>query len=64
MSDPEQVAYAVCFIKCYACVAGEHASPPVAHGWADDEDREHARSTGQPEPTGNCGCYCAREMDT
>lgn len=26
---------------------------------AGPDDIEHAANTGQAEPTGNCGCWCA-----
>lgn len=51
----------ICHTKCWACLADQHYEPPQAHPWADADDIEHARSTGRPEPTGNCGCYCAKE---
>lgn len=51
----------VCWSKCAACTYGYgEACPGGEHGWADEEDREHARQTGQPEPTGLCGCPCAK----
>lgn len=49
----------VCYAKCWPCTANGHYDPPQHHVWADDEDIEHARKTGQPEPTGRCGCWCA-----
>ena len=48
-----------CYARCWACTFGDCYDPPQAHPWADDEDREHAQETGQPEPTGNCACRCA-----
>lgn len=50
----------VCYTKCWACMYGSHFDPPRPHPWADADDREHAANTGQPEPTGNCACQCAR----
>lgn len=49
----------VCYARCQPCMFGQCYDPPQHHGWADDDDREHARNTGQPEPTGRCGCPCA-----
>lgn len=51
----------VCYAKCYACMYGHCFDPPQAHIWADSEDIEHARATGQEEPTGLCACPCAQE---
>lgn len=48
--------------RCFPCQTDGHFDPPQAHRWADEEDIEHARKTGQPEPTGRCGCWCAEEM--
>jgi hypothetical protein len=50
----------VCYARCWACMFDQHHDPPQPHPWAGDEDIEHARATGQPEPTGNCACPCAR----
>jgi hypothetical protein len=50
----------VCYAKCGPCMYGCHYDEPTPHPWAGDEDIEHARATGQPEPTGICGCSCAR----
>jgi hypothetical protein len=50
----------VCYSRCWSCQFDQHYDPPKPHPWADDEDREHAAATGQPEPTGNCACTCAR----
>lgn len=49
----------VCYAKCEPCQYGSHYDPPKVHGWAGTEDIDHARATGQPEPTGRCGCRCA-----
>lgn len=50
----------VCLTKCWSCMFGEHHEPPKWHTWADDEDIEHARQTGQPDPrSSRCGCSCA-----
>lgn len=47
-----------CYTQCWSCMFGQHYDPPRMHGWANDEDREHAERTGQPEPTGACNCHC------
>lgn len=50
----------VCMTKCWWCMFDSHFDPPKWHTWADDEDIEHARDTGQPDPRASrCGCYCA-----
>lgn len=54
------VSITVCYAKCVECQFGEHPKPHAPHGWADIDDIEHAAATGQPEPTGNCGCWCAK----
>lgn len=50
----------ICYAKCEPCMYGCHYDEPQPHPWAGPEDIEHAAATGQAEPTGNCGCYCAR----
>ncbi|MFJ3839430.1 hypothetical protein ACIPY6_28540 [Streptomyces sp. NPDC090054] len=50
----------ICYAKCDACQWGQHYDEPTPHPWAGSDDIEHAAATGQPEPTGNCGCYCAQ----
>lgn len=57
MNEPGVI---VCYARCWACQFDQHYAPPQPHPWADDEDREHAAATGQPEPTGNCACPCAK----
>lgn len=52
----------VCYARCWACMMGEHYDPPREHGWADDEDIDHARETGQDPPTGSCACECAKPV--
>lgn len=50
----------VCYSKCWACMFGEHYEPAQWHSWADVDDIEHARDTGQDDPsTQRCGCPCA-----
>lgn len=56
----EQPTAIVCYAQCEACQFGYCYDPPQAHGWAGPEDIEHARVTGQAEPTGTCACPCAR----
>lgn len=53
----------ICYAKCEPCMYGSHYDEPQPHPWAGPEDREHAAATGQPEPTGNCACDCARTQD-
>ena len=50
----------VCYTRCEPCMYGEHYDPPAPHPWAGPEDVAHAAATGQPKPTGNCACSCAR----
>ena len=55
-----QAAVVVCLKTCWNCKFGHHYMPPQWHTWADADDMEHARSTGQPDPsTRPCGCVCA-----
>jgi hypothetical protein len=50
----------VCYAKCWPCNLDNHYEQPQWHAWADDEDMEHARETGQGDISGQrCGCYCA-----
>ena len=43
--------------RCEPCMFGQH--PGGAHGWAGVEDIEHAKTTGQPDPSNQrCGCDC------
>jgi hypothetical protein len=50
----------ICPTRCEECMYGQHHVPPSPHHWAGPEDVAHAAATGQPEPTGNCGCHCAQ----
>ncbi len=44
--------------RCWDCMAAIHPNRP--HGWAGVEDVEHAKATGQPNPSAQpCGCRCA-----
>lgn len=43
--------------RCDCCMFGQH--PGGLHGWAGIEDIEHAKATGQPDPSNQkCGCDC------
>ncbi|MEU6057964.1 hypothetical protein [Streptomyces sp. NPDC047097] len=50
----------ICPTRCEPCMYDQHYTAPAPHPWAGPEDIEHARATGQPEPTGSCGCWCAQ----
>ncbi|WP_406425689.1 hypothetical protein [Streptomyces sp. NBC_00842] len=54
------VTVTVCFAQCEACQSDQHYATPTPHPWAGPDDIEHAQATGRPQPTGNCGCHCAR----
>lgn len=58
-----QLPAIVCYVTCWDCMSGNCHQPPAPHPWWDDEDVEHAKATGQPAPTGNCVCPCARAQD-
>lgn len=46
-------------VRCWPCMAGGCYERPTLHVWYDDDDITHAESTGQPPPTGWCGCaFC------
>lgn len=50
----------VCLTRCEPCQFGWCPRPRHWHSWAGDEDIEHAKTTGQPDPrTSICGCSCA-----
>lgn len=52
--------YVICYATCWACKFDQCYDPPTWHTWADDEDIEHARKTGQPDPSDTrCACRCA-----
>jgi hypothetical protein len=46
-----QIQAIVCYTHCYPCRFDEHHEPPQWHTWADDEDIQHAKATGLPDPT-------------
>ena len=60
MSEPQPIRILVCLTRCWPCQFDECPTPPSPHPWADPAAPEHAAHTGQPEPTGNCGCHCAQ----
>jgi hypothetical protein len=47
----------ICPTTCGGCKFDYHRPEP--HPWWDSEDKEWAEETGQPLPTGYCGCYCS-----
>lgn len=54
LGDGIRVQYA----RCWSCICGQ--CPGGGHPWADAEDIEHAKATGQPDPMDQkCGCVCA-----
>lgn len=59
--QPGGAGVIVCYARCWACQFDEHHNPPKPHPWADADDLEHAKNTGQQPPIGNCACHCAKE---
>ena len=69
MSTPDDLTFAssgpagVHYARCWPCMLGDesqHFDPPQWHTWADSEDVDHARETGQADPRNSrCGCWCA-----
>lgn len=50
----------VCYAKCWPCQFGDHFDTQTWHTWADEDDVQHARDTGQTDPSeSRCGCHCA-----
>lgn len=48
------------YARCWTCTLTPDRCPGGWHTWADPTDVEHARLTGQPDPSsGKCGCPCA-----
>jgi hypothetical protein len=47
--------------RCWPCMLSSCHETPTLHPWWDNEDVDHAAKTGQPAPTGNCGCYFCGE---
>lgn len=53
-----------CYAKCWACNLGEHGQ--CGGTWADDEDIEHAKATGQDWERvrdSPCGCSCRADVE-
>jgi hypothetical protein len=51
----------ICFTRCEPCQWGQHYEEPTWHSWAGPEDIDHAKATGQKDPSGSrCGCNCAK----
>ncbi len=48
----------ICPTTCWDCKFDYHNPEP--HPWWDGEDMYYAIQTGQPLPSGHCGCYCSR----
>jgi hypothetical protein len=45
--------------RCWSCMTNDCYDQPNLHVWWNFEDVEHAEATGQPKPTGWCGCaFC------
>lgn len=57
----------VCYATCWACKFDQCYETPTWHSWADLDDIEWARETGQSDPSDQrCACKCAdgpREAD-
>lgn len=47
--------------KCQECQLGDHFDPPRRHPWWDEADVGYALDNRQPAPSGDCGCYCAKQ---
>lgn len=51
----------VCYSRCYPCMFESHFDPPKWHTWADADDIDNAKDTGQPDPRfSRCACHCAK----
>lgn len=46
----------ICLTQCWPCMTDSCYETPRLHPWADQDDIDHAAATGQPAPTGWCGC--------
>lgn len=46
--------------RCWPCMVADNCyETPTLHVWWDQDDIDHAAATGQPPPTGWCGCaFC------
>lgn len=50
----------ICYSTCWSCKFDCHFDPPQWHSWADEDDIEYAKTTGQADPSmQKCGCSCA-----
>lgn len=51
------------YARCWPCQLGlgeDCFDPPQWHPWVDGEDIDHARNTGQTDPSkSRCACPCA-----
>ena len=46
-------------LRCWPCMTDECFETPRRHPWWDVDDVDHAKVTGQPAPSGWCGCaFC------
>jgi hypothetical protein len=56
--------------RCWPCQLDGCHERPTLHVWWDHDDTYHAEMTGQPKPSGWCGCvFCGepavrRALDT
>lgn len=53
----------ITYARCWSCMFGEHYETPTWHGWADEDDVDHAERTGQDVEAlrgQRCACECAR----
>jgi hypothetical protein len=52
------------YARCWACMYGDHFPVPTWHSWAGREDVEHARVTGQADPSDRrCACPCVDDAE-
>lgn len=57
-------ASGVHYARCESCQVGYHYPAPTWHSWAGPEDIEHAKATGQADPSkGRCGCPCVTDAE-
>lgn len=46
-------------VRCWPCMTNNCYEAPILHIWWDQDDVDHAAATGQPPPSGWCGCaFC------
>lgn len=43
-------------MRCWPCMTDACYDKPIEHVWWDGDDLRHAQATGQPPPSGLCGC--------